>query len=281
VREKPAQLEWEARAGKVAGAMAFAASALIILGIAYRVSEIPASATNVKELLTQVNKDESAFLVASILTALAILAIIPPLLYLYRTTRYRRPQIPRAAELLVIAGPVVLAVVTVLLQLKQADAASDFVNGAVKTNKHAEDLRSDAYGSLAYAQLAGSMASGAGVLMLSINAMRAGLLSRFMGILGVILGALFVIPILPAPIIQLFWLTALGVLFIDQWPATGRGPAWESGEEEPWPTAQDRMAEAQAAEEQPALAGGAGPESEPAKPNPRASRKRKKKKSRR
>lgn len=277
MKEKQAQLEWEARAGKVAGALAFAAAALIILGIAYRVSEIPASATNVKELLIQVNKDESAFLVASILTSIAVLTIIPPLWYLYRTTRFRRPEVPVAAELLLIAGPVVLAVVTVWLQLKQADAATDFVNGAVKSNKHAEDLRSDAYGSLAYAQLAGSMATGAGVIMVSVNAMRAGLLSRFMGILGVILGALFVIPILPAPIIQLFWLTALGVLFIDQWPAAGRGPAWESGEEEPWPTAQDRMAEAPAAEDEPAPAA----DPEPVAPNPRASRKRKKKKSRR
>lgn len=280
MKEKQAQLEWEARAGRLAGAFAFAASALIVLGIAYRVSEIPKSAANVKELLLQVNKDESAFLVASILTAIAILALIPPLWYLYRATRFRRPHVPRAAELLLLAGPIVLAVVTVLLQIKQADAASAFANGAVKTNKHAEDLRADSYGILAYLQLAASMATGAAVLMISVNAMRAGLLSRFMGILGVILGALFVLPILPAPIIQLFWLTALGVLFIDQWPGIGRGPAWESAEEEPWPTAQDRMAAAQGAE-------GGEPEPEPAgepvaaSPNPRASRKRKKKKSRR
>lgn len=277
MKEKQAQLEWEARAGKVAGALAFAASALIILGIAYRVSAIPAGASNVKELLVQVNKDESAFMVASILTALGVVMIIPPLWYLYRATRYRRPQTPVAAELLLIAGPIVLAVVTVLLQLKQADAAADFVSGAVKTNERAEELRRDSYGGLAYAQLAGSMATGAGVILVSVNAMRAGLLSRFMGILGGILGALFVIPILPAPIIQLFWLTALGVLYIDQWPAAGRGPAWESAEEEPWPTPQDRFAEAQGAEQEPAPA----PEPEPAAPNPRASRKRKKKKSRR
>src|SRR3954462_473184 len=76
-----------------------------------------------------------------------------------------------------------------------------------------------------------------------MHAMRAGLLSRFMGILGVIVGALTAIPILGgAPVVQLFWLVALGILFLDRWPQ-GRGPAWEAVEEIPWPTAQDRRAE--------------------------------------
>lgn len=276
--EKQAQLEWEARAGKVAGAFAFAASALIVLGIAYRIDAIPSRADNVKALLLQVHDNEGAFMVTSILTALSVLALIPPLWYLYRATRFRRPEIPTAAQILVFAGPLLLAVGTVIFQLKQADVAATFVEGAVKTNKHAEDLRRDQTAVLAYIQLAGSMATGLATILVSVNAMRAGLLSRFMGILGMILGALFVLPILPAPIIQLFWLTALGVLFIDQWPGAGRGPAWESGEPDPWPTAQERLAETQ--EEGELDEAEPAPEPEAA-PNPRASRKRKKKKSRR
>src|SRR5256885_298642 len=66
----------------------------------------------------------------------------------------------------------------------------------------------------------------------SLNAMLAGLLSRFMGVLGIILGVLFVLPLIASPVIQLFWLLALGVLFIDKWPG-GRGPAWEAGEAVP------------------------------------------------
>jgi hypothetical protein len=74
--------------------------------------------------------------------------------------------------------------------------------------------------------------------MISLNAMRAGLLSRFMGILGIFVGVLLVIPI-GVQILQLFWFAALGLLFLDRWPG-GRGPAWSSGEAIPWPGAAEQ-----------------------------------------
>jgi hypothetical protein len=89
-------------------------------------------------------------------------------------------------------------------------------------------------------------------VMLSLNAMRAGLLSRFMGILGIIVGALTVLPILPQglPVVQMFWLGALGVLYLGVWPG-GRGPAWETGEAIPWPTAADLREAQEEAEPEP------------------------------
>ena len=80
-------------------------------------------------------------------------------------------------------------------------------------------------------------------VLVSMNAMRAGLLSRFMGILGVIVGALLVLPLLPGGgnFLQLFWVVALGFLFLGRWP-NGRGPAWDVVEPVPWPTAADVQA---------------------------------------
>jgi hypothetical protein len=78
--------------------------------------------------------------------------------------------------------------------------------------------------------------------MVSLNAMRAGLLSRFMGILGIIVGVFYALPQLGGPILQLFWMPALGLLFLNRWPG-GRGPAWETGAEEPWPSAAQLRAE--------------------------------------
>jgi hypothetical protein len=74
--------------------------------------------------------------------------------------------------------------------------------------------------------------------MLPLRARRVGLLSPFMSILGVIAGALLVLQLVPLVpvIIQAFWLGAVGVLYLDKWPR-GRGPAWDSGESEPWPSA--------------------------------------------
>ena len=69
--------------------------------------------------------------------------------------------------------------------------------------------------------------------------MRVGLLTRFMGVLGMIVGALFIIPLGSSlPIVQAFWLVALGVLFLGRWPA-GMPPAWVTGEAQPWPTQQE------------------------------------------
>jgi hypothetical protein len=66
-----------------------------------------------------------------------------------------------------------------------------------------------------------------------------------MSILGVIVGVLMVLPLLGPPIVQYFWVTALGLLFLDRFPAgRERGPAWESGEPDPWPTAAEVRAQA-------------------------------------
>ena len=52
----------------------------------------------------------------------------------------------------------------------------------------------------------------------------------------------------------MFWLGALGGLFPGRWPG-GRGPAWETGEPDPWPTPERRMGllQEEAAGEEPAL----------------------------
>jgi hypothetical protein len=96
---------------------------------------------------------------------------------------------------------------------------------------------------VAYIGLIANLLLGTAFVLIAMHAMRAGLLSKFMGILGVIVGALTAVPLLGgAPVVQLFWLGAMTLLFLDRWPQ-GRGPAWEEVEEIPWPTAQDRRAE--------------------------------------
>ena len=60
-----------------------------------------------------------------------------------------------------------------------------------------------------------------------------------MGILGIIVGVLFVIPIgAPVPVVEAFWLVALGYLIGGRWPR-GVPPAWITGEAVPWPSQQE------------------------------------------
>ena len=65
--------------------------------------------------------------------------------------------------------------------------------------------------------------------------MRVGLLTRMLGYLGIAAGALMVL-VSPLPIVQIFWLAALGFILLGRWPG-GAPPAWRTGQAEPWPTA--------------------------------------------
>jgi len=108
-----------------------------------------------------------------------------------------------------------------------------------------------------------------------LNAMRVGLVTRWMGVLGIFTGVLIFLPIGGATleVVPAFWLVAMGILYVGKWP-NGQPPAWESGEARPWPT-RAQMREA-AAGPQPALASGAGDVTPaPTKPSSgRSSRKR-------
>jgi hypothetical protein len=66
-----------------------------------------------------------------------------------------------------------------------------------------------------------------------LQALRAGLLTRFFATLGMALGASLIL--LPqAPVLIGLWFGYLGLLFLGRVPG-GRPPAWEAGEAIPWP----------------------------------------------
>jgi drug/metabolite transporter (DMT)-like permease len=214
--------------------------------------------------------------VAAVFQSLAVLAMAGVLVYLYRATKHRRPEVPQVALVLAIAGPIVYAILTIVIQVVQLDAASDFVKGSDHTVDHAKHLlREGTPRTVSIVGLAPSLALGFAFILISLHAMRAGLMSRFVGILGIIVGALYVIPFLGGPqIIQVFWIGAMGLLILDRWPG-GRGPAWEAGRAIPWPTAADQRAEREAELVEPEP----DPDPEPS-PQPAASKKRKRKRRR-
>ena len=275
MQETTEQLEWEARVGRLAALGALLTAALLVASLAFSFS-LPHSAANTKGYLLDIHGHKSGYMVATILASLATLAFVAPLLFLYSAARFRRPEIPSVARILAILAPILIAGFGIWLQTRRSTAADQFFTGAVKTNKHAEDVYKHTTSAASGLQFGSFIALGLSIVVISLNAMRAGLLSRFMGILGIILGVILVLPVIPAPVIQLFWVLALGALFLGQWPG-GRGPAWETGTAEPWPVPQRALP--------PTDAGNKESEPEPvtepdaaAAPNPRASRKRKKRK---
>lgn len=270
-----AQLSWEAKAGRLAGAAALASAVLAAASTAVQLGMIGAPPDNEREALIRFSEHESEFFLSLALQAASYFLLAWALLYLLRATMYRRREVPRFTPVLLLLAPLLLLVGGVINQIDLNDVADEFLSGGARSESRAEDLLEDrnvvggAIGS------GGTLCLALSFVLISLNAMRAGLLSRFMGVLGVIVGALLVLPLLPGgqSTVQVFWLVALGLLFLGRWPG-GRGPAWETGEATPWPSAVDARAE-QLGE------GGAGDGgAEPGSPEPVA-RKRSRKKRRR
>jgi hypothetical protein len=152
-------------------------------------------------------------------------------------TRARRPELPRWAVLLAIAGGVVLGLGVLILQVAEVTKSTDFLNGPRTVADATTTSGLFAFGKIM--QLIGSLLVALGLVLVSLNAMRAGLLTRLYGVLGIITGATFVV--FPLPIVQIFWLAALSLLCFGAWPG-GLPPAWASGRAEPWPSTRPQPA---------------------------------------
>jgi hypothetical protein len=234
-----------------------------------------------------------ALIAGSTLKSLALIALTLVLLLLLDATRFRRPQTWSAARPLVLAGGITLAVVNIAHQVVGAIQAHSFAVGHDFSNHAVEQALTKGAVNVGsqYLDLLAALALTAGVIAVSINAIRVGLLTRWMGVIGIFSGILIFLPIGGATleIIPAFWMVGMGILYLGRWPG-GDPPAWAAGEARPWPTQAERRAER---EEQsggtgtktgkPALASGpdVAPAPEPAQPAPAgdssSSRKRRRK----
>jgi hypothetical protein len=196
-------------------------------------------------------QDHSAAIVASVvLVALGSVALGWALTYLAVAVRARRPEFPKLLLYLPLVAGALQGLSTILAAFGTNSAINSFLDGE-RTVDSADDIA--ASGITLFAQLLGlpgALGLALAVVFVSLNAMRVGLLTRFMGVLGIITGVLQILPFGgPLPVVQCFWLLMLGVLFLGRWPG-GEPPAWRTGDAEPWPTsAEVREQKARAAAE--------------------------------
>ena len=178
---------------------------------------------------------------ARLVTAVALALMGLTMVYLYRSTKARNADVNKVALIASISGAVLAVIAGTVAALGLAQDVSAFADAARQSEAAARDALADPFttGAVQLAGL-GSAILGLGIALTALNAMRVGLLTRFMGILGVIVGVLSFLPQLEGqlPFVKIFWLVALGALFLDRWPG-GRPPAWQTGEAQPWPTQQE------------------------------------------
>jgi hypothetical protein len=231
----------------------------------------------------------------AVLVALATLGMIPVLRYLYEATRFRLQQaqeeaaatpgaargarLPRAALILTLVGAGGGAVVLLAAQIFDTIKAHDFVGQADRSHAAVNAaLNSTAHVVLTSFGVAAQLALAFAYVMIPLNAMRAGLLTRFMGILGMVSGALSVF-FPPLQVLQAFWLIAFGMMLIGR-SSSPLPPAWETGEATPWPSQQQtrgRRGRQPAPDPEPvATVAAPAPARTPRPASPNASKKRKK-----
>jgi hypothetical protein len=187
-------------------------------------------------------------LLSSVVQALGYLALGWALTYLAVATRARRREFPKLIVYLPVVAGALQAISTLIAAVATNVAIGDFLAGP-RTVDAALDIGSTGLGVFAtLLGLPGALGLALALVLICLNAMRVGLLTRFMGVLGIITGALQILPLGgPLPVVQTFWLLLLAVLFVGRWPQ-GQPPAWRTGNAEPWPSSAEIRAQRQKAQ---------------------------------
>src|SRR5439155_582079 len=173
---------------------------------------------------------------------------LPPL---WDAVRFRRPQSWSAARPLVLAGGVAFALVSLAHQIIGAINTHNFAVGQDHSRHAVENALTKGAGNLAsqYLALLGGLALAAGMIAVMLNAIRVGLVARWMGFLGIFSAVLIFLPIGGATleVVPAFWLVGAGILLQRRWPG-GDPPAWDAGEARPWPSQAELRARRQPGE---------------------------------
>ena len=294
-------LAWEARQRSAAAIAAAAAALLTFVGTVWRalsLSDLPSNGVlesfgraaqqgpigELQSLRVDTfefyDSQATAVLLASIVVAIGYVALGWALTYLAVATRARRPEFPKLLLYVPLIAGVLQALASVMSSVATNTAISDFLAGP-RTVDAAQDVTASGLSVFAsLLGLPGALGLALSLVLISLNAMRAGLLTRFMGVLGMITGALQILPFGgPLPVVQSFWLLMLGMLFLGRWP-NGRPPAWQTGNAEPWPPSARQRQRAQVAAARRGQAAEPDPEPVTAGPSPSASARKRKRKRR-
>ena len=228
------RVAYERRVGLRQAAIAALAGILLVAAVAVQLGGAHAKVDEQTLGLITENKRLTRDIVGSVLDALGYFSLAATLWYLWSCIRARNPEVkPGFVGILGVVGGVVTGISIPAYVILYGGKAHDFVGLAAQTYPQANHLISSTV--LVFPQLGnylGVLLTAMATVLVSLNAMRVGLLTRFMGFLGIFAGVLVIFPLVPIPIVEGFWLVALAYLFTGRWP-NGVPPAWRSGQAEP------------------------------------------------
>lgn len=227
------EIERERRNGRLAGIAGLLG--VVLYAVSFAIAPDFNAAERAEKLQT-FDAASSDFLLQTIVQALALLLFAPVLVGFFRAVQARSENIRPGLIGLAMICTALLAGSTVASYVGY-DAASDAFLAAdadvdVESNDDADDVYFEQTATQLYTGLgfAGSFALVFVTIYTSLFAMRAGMMTRFIGTLAMALGAgtlLFGLPML------LVFILLISLLMARFWPGS-LPPAWDAGEAIPW-----------------------------------------------
>ncbi|MGH2906110.1 MAG: hypothetical protein ACRDKI_05010 [Solirubrobacterales bacterium] len=183
--------------------------------------------------LLLIDSHSTQFILSYFFFAIGTILVAPILVHIALAVRSRRPGSPKLLLLVSLAGPLLVGLALPAFTITQLSIAKDFADGAVHTAAAASKALDDSGLQLVtllyrFAELVFATAW----VMVSLYGMRAGLLTRLTGYVGIAIGAASVFAPPLASILQVFWIGSFSILLLSR--GGQKPPAWVLGRAVPW-----------------------------------------------
>jgi len=270
VSDNVPQLAREARIRQRQALIAAAGGVALLAAAAVQASGPQPKVSELTVELLSYSRRGGLVIVGALLNGIGLLLLAATLVFLFSLTRARRPATSQGTQISAVVGGVLAAAGGIVYGVLIASKAHQFASHGLQTYGQANALVSGgALAGLQYAGLLGSLLLAIAFVLVSLSAMRVGLLTRFLGYLGIVAAAasILLIESLPAEVIQIFWLLAFAYLAAGRWPG-GDPPSWRTGQAEPWPSGAQLRAEREAARGEGRGRSGTGRQARQSEPEP-------------
>lgn len=231
--------------GRIAGGAGILSVLLTLVAVPVGARDLPdrvGSESNDRTLLLDIGASGAGQETAMWLRVTSILLIAPVAVFLYRAVRGRQPSHASWIPAMGTVALVVVAAGTVIGFFEVREIAREFVSTEPRTLDRAESLLDEGReGGLLQAanigQVVGGLLLGVWVSLTSLEAMRVGLLTRFLGVFGMGTGLASAIGIPISAALFLGWFGSVSILAFGYWPG-GRPGAWDAGRAIGWDEAE-------------------------------------------
>lgn len=231
----------ERRHGFYAGLLGIVSILLTFAAFPVEASDLPERVGDDSDDRTQlidVGSGGDGQLLAILLRCASLVLAVAVVWFLYRATKNRNRYTSRWIPIVGTVALVGAAVFLVLGFLEVRDVGREYLASGERSLERAEALFDEARddGALRWINIGALLTAfltGIWVSLASLESMRVGLLTRFLGIFGIGTGLATAISFPVGPFLFIGWLGSVAILMLGWWPG-GRPPAWEEGRAVGW-----------------------------------------------